>query len=206
MGMAGDASSEHLLPTDFESSGESPMFFKSLLSFFDNLERYVCQILLSFFVIILFLQIALRVCFNYVIPWSEEISRFAFVWFVFFGAAYAARLSAHNRVTIQFKLFPSIVQDVAIILTDIIWIAFNLILIKKSIEIIHDLTEFPYMSPALDWSMAYVYWIFPISFGLMTIRIIQVDVMKYIFKIDIKDVDAVDLEKDKKSVVVADKA
>lgn len=182
------------------------MSLKSLLSVFDNLEGYICQILLSFFVVILFLQIALRVCFNYVIPWSEEVSRFAFVWFVFFGAAYAARLAAHNRVTIQFKLFPSIVQDIAIILTDCIWIGFNLIFIKKSIEVIQDLTEFPYMSPALEWSMAYVYWIFPISFGLMTLRVIQVDVMKYIFKIDIKDVDSVDLEDVKQSVAVADKA
>ncbi len=171
----------------------------------DNFESYVCQILLSFFVVILFLQIALRVCFNYVIPWSEEISRFAFVWFVFFGAAYAARLAAHNRVTIQFKLFPKIVQDISFILTDIIWIIFNLILIKKSIEIIQDLTEFPFMSPALQWSMAYVYWIFPISFALMTIRIIQVNVMKYILNVDIKDVDKVDLEEAKQAMTAADK-
>lgn len=170
------------------------MFAKCLLKIIDNFESYVCQILLSFFVIILFLQIALRVCFDYVIPWSEEISRFAFVWFVFFGAAYAARLSAHNRVMIQFKLFPKIVQDIAMIVTDLIWIGFNLVMIKKSIEVIQDLTEFPFISPALGWSMAYVYWIFPISFGLMTIRIIQVDIMKYVFKIDIKDVDAVEFE------------
>jgi TRAP-type C4-dicarboxylate transport system permease small subunit len=170
------------------------MSAKAIFTLFDKFESYVCQLLLSFFVVILFMQIALRVCFNYVIPWSEEISRFAFVWFVFFGAAYAARLAAHNRVTIQFKLFPKVVQDVATLFTDAIWITFNVILIKKSIEIIQDLTEFPYMSPALEWSMAYVYWIFPISFGLMTLRIIQVDVMKYILKIDIKDVDQIDLD------------
>ncbi len=173
---------------------------KFLLKFLDKFESYVCQILLSFFVVILFLQIALRTCFNYVIPWSEEISRFAFVWFVFFGAAYAARLAAHNRVTIQFKLLPKIFQDIAIIITDIIWIGFNLVMIKKSVEVIRDLTEFPYMSPALEWSMAYVYWIFPISFGLMTIRVIQVDIMKYIFKIEIKDVDSVDLEETKQMI------
>lgn len=173
------------------------MSAKSVFQFFDKLESYVCQILLSFFVIILFLQIALRVCFNYVIPWSEEISRFAFVWFVFFGAAYAARLAAHNRVTIQFKIFPTIVQDIATLLTDAVWIAFNIILIKKSIEIIRDLTEFPYMSPALEWSMAYVYWIFPISFGLMTLRIIQVNIMKFVLKIDLKDVDQIDLDETK---------
>ena len=177
------------------------MFAKRLLKFLDNFESYVCQILLVFFVVILFLQIALRVCFNYVIPWSEEISRFAFVWFVFFGAAYAARLAAHNRVMIQFKLLPKICQDVAMIVTDIIWIGFNAVMIKKSIETIRDLTEFPYMSPALEWSMAYVYWIFPIAFGLMIIRIIQVDIMKYILKIEMKDVDDVDLDEAKQTML-----
>ncbi len=176
------------------------MFVKRLLKVLDNFESYVCQILLSFFVIILFLQIALRVCFNYVIPWSEEISRFAFVWFVFFGAAYASRLAAHNRVMLQFKLFPKVVEDVAMIITDVIWIGFNVVMIVKSIEVIQDLTEFPFMSPALEWSMAYVYWIFPISFGLMTLRIIQVDIMKYLFKIEIKDVDSVDFEETAKMI------
>lgn len=182
------------------------MFAKRLFKLLDNIESYICQILLSFFVVILFLQIALRVCFNYVIPWSEEISRFAFVWFVFFGAAYAARLAAHNRVMIQFKLFPKLVQDIAMIVTDLIWICFNLVMIKKSIEVIQDLTEFPYHSPALEWSMAYVYWIFPISFGLMTLRIIQVDIMKYILKIEIKDVDSVDFEETQNMLSEAEKS
>jgi len=176
------------------------MLARFVLKFLDNFESYVCQVLLSFFVVILFLQIALRVCFNYVIPWSEEISRFAFVWFVFFGAAYAARLAAHNRVMIQFKLFPKYIENIALIATDFIWIAFNVVMIKKSVEVIQDLTEFPYMSPALEWSMAYIYWIFPISFGLMTIRIIQVDIMKYVLKIDVKDVDSIDLEETKKII------
>jgi len=61
------------------------------------------------------------------------------------------------------------------------------------------------MSPALEWSMAYVYWIFPISFGLMTIRIIQVDVMKYVFKIKITDVDSVDIEEIREPLVQAKK-
>ena len=92
------------------------------------------------------------------------------------------------------------------ILTDLIWIAFNLVMIVKSVEIIRDLTEFTYMSPALEWSMAYVYWIFPISFGLMTIRIIQVDIMKYVLKVEVKDVDAIDLEETKQMLVEAEKS
>jgi TRAP-type C4-dicarboxylate transport system permease small subunit len=40
--------------------------------------------------------------------------------------------------------------------------------------------------------MAYVFMIFPIAFSLMTIRIIQVNIMKYVLKIEIADVDKID--------------
>lgn len=168
------------------------MTIKRFFQVLDKAESYICQALLSFFVIILFLQIFLRVCFNYVIPWSEEISRFSFVWFVFFGAAYAARLAAHNRVTIQFKLLPACVGNISMFVADIIWVAFNIIMIVKSVQVVKDLGEFTFYSPALGWSMEYVYWVFPMTFALMTLRIVQVNIMKYVLKIEIEDVDKVD--------------
>ena len=163
-----------------------------ILHILDKAESYICQILLIFFVCLIFLQTVLRGVFSIVLPWSEEASRFAFVWFVFFGAAYAARLSAHNRVVIQFKLFPDWVGNLSMFLMDIIWIVFNCMMIKMSLVIIDDLREFPYLSPAMSLSMEYVYWIFPIAFGLMNIRIIQVNILKYVLKQEIKDVDKVE--------------
>ena len=167
------------------------MSAKKFLHFLDGIENYMAQILLVFFVCILFSQIFLRVAFNYVVTWSEEISRFSFVWFVFFGASYAARLGAHNRVTVQFKLLPKSFEKVLLLLSDMVWIAFNIIMIKESIIVIQDLAKYKYHSPALGLSMEYVYYIFPISFALMTIRIIQVNYMKYILKMELKDVDKV---------------
>lgn len=181
-----------------------------VLKFMDNIESYLCQILLVFFVCLLFLQIVLRLVFSGMhflsgyfpflehyplpasIPWGEELSRFAFVWFVFLGATYAARLAAHNRVTFQFKIFPKIVGIISTLISDVIWIGFNCVMIFYSIRVIKEGFEFPEYSPTLDWVMAYVFMIFPIAFSLMTIRIIQVNIMKYIFKIEIADVDKVD--------------
>lgn len=40
------------------------------------------------------------------ISWTEELVTYMFVWFAYFGASYAARLAAHNRLTFQFKLMP----------------------------------------------------------------------------------------------------
>ncbi len=183
---------------------------KKMFKFLDNLESYVCQILLVFFVCLLFLQIVLRIVFGGVhflsafipllehyplpasLPWGEELSRFAFVWFVFFGATYAARLAAHNRVTFQFKIFPKIVGDLSTILSDIVWVVFNCVMIFYSINVIREGFEYPEYSPTLDWIMAYIFMIFPIAFFLMTVRIIQVNIMKYVLKIEIADVDKID--------------
>lgn len=170
------------------------MTARKILYWLDSLESYISQALLAFFVCVLFSQIFLRVVFDYVITWSEEISRFSFVWFVFFGAAYAARLSAHNRVTVQFTFFPKQVETFCLLLSDLVWIAFNIIMISESLKVIRNLNEFKYHSPALGLSMEYVYWIFPISFALMIIRIIQVNFMRLVLKIEIEDVDKVNPE------------
>lgn len=185
---------------------------KKFLSILDNLESYICQILLVFFVCLLFLQIVLRIVFGGVdflsefipflehyplpasLPWGEELSRFAFVWFVFFGATYAARLAAHNRVTFQFKLFPKIVGNLSTLASDLVWIVFNCIMVYYSINVVREGFEFPEYSPTLDWVMAYIFLIFPIAFTLMTIRIIQVNIMKYIFHIELADVDHIDTD------------
>jgi TRAP-type C4-dicarboxylate transport system permease small subunit len=184
---------------------------RPVLKFLDNIESYICQILLVFFVCLLFLQIVLRLVFSafhalsqYIpilqiyplpasIPWGEELSRMAFVWFVFLGATYAARLAAHNRVTFQFKIFPKIVGDVSTVFSDIVWIAFNCTMIYFSINVIKEGFEYPEYSPTLDWIMAYIFMIFPIAFSLMTIRIIQVNIMKHVLKIEIADVDKIDM-------------
>ena len=165
-----------------------------ILRVLDKLECYVGQLLLVFFICLIFTQTVLRSVFSIVIPWSEEASRFAFVWFVFFGAAYAARLSAHNRVVIQFKLLPEWVGKYSMLITDILWLLFNGMMVKMSFVIIDDLREFPYMSPAMNLSMEYVYWIFPIAFTLMSLRILQVDYIRYILKQEIKDVDKIEAE------------
>ena len=187
---------------------------KKILKFMDNLESYICQVLLVFFVCLLFLQIILRIVFGAVdimsgifpvlehwpfpasLPWGEELSRFAFVWFVFFGATYAARLAAHNRVTFQFKVFPPIIGNISTLMADLVWVVFNCTMVYYSINVIREGLEFPEYSPTLDWVMAYIFFIFPIAFTLMTLRIIQVNIMKYILHIELADVDRIDTGND----------
>ena len=105
------------------------MLKKVLLAILDNFEGYVSQVLLAFFVLILLLQIFLRQ-FGHPLYWTEELARYSFVWFVFFGASYAARLAAHNRVTIQFRPFPKWVGDACMLLSDGVWLFFNIVTVS----------------------------------------------------------------------------
>jgi TRAP-type C4-dicarboxylate transport system permease small subunit len=160
-----------------------------LLKKLDKLENFACQFLLCLFVTLLFIQVLLRVFFNYGVPWSEELSRFAFVWFVFLGASYAARLSAHNRVTFHLRLAPEKVRKFIELTGDLVWITFNTLMTIKSIEVIESMFEFTFYSPALNWSMAYLYLIFPISFTLTSLRIIQVNYLKLFLGVTFQDVE-----------------
>ena len=56
--------------------------------------------------------------------------------------------------------------------------------------------EFPFLSPALDLPMHYIYMLFPFAFTLMTVRIIQVNILKFVYKVELKDVDDVTAELD----------
>lgn len=97
--------------------------------------------------LILLLQIFLRQ-FGHPLYWTEELARYSFVWFVFFGASYAARLAAHNRVTIQFRPFPKWVGDACMLLSDGVWLFFNIVMVVESLTVIRELREFPYATPA----------------------------------------------------------
>lgn len=162
---------------------------KIFLNFMDNFENYSAQVLLAFFVILLFIQVVLRMFWGLTLSWSEELSRFAFVWFVFLGASHGARVCAHSRVSVQFKFLSKKKRDIILGISDLIWIFFNLVMAWKGIVTVVGMFEYPYVSPTLGWSMAYIYLVIPLCFITMTIRIIQVNYMKFILKIDIETLE-----------------
>ncbi|MFO7751540.1 MAG: TRAP transporter small permease [Desulfobacteraceae bacterium] len=167
---------------------------KKTILVLDNIEGHLCKALLSFFVILLFVQVLMRTVFQSSLAWSEECSRFSFVWFAFLGASYAARLGAHNRVVFQFRFFPPAVGIGFQIFADAIWIVFNSIMTVKSIETIQGMIRYPFNSPAMDVPMHYIYMLFPVTFTLMNIRIIQTNILKYVLKRELKDVDDISSE------------
>ncbi|TLF52144.1 TRAP transporter small permease [Halomonas urmiana] len=169
---------------------------KSLLfKIIDSLESVLCQLLLVSFVLLLFAQIVLRNLFNYSLPWGDELATYAFVWFAYLGAAYATKMSAHNRVTFQFKFLPRWVETFCTLLTDLIWIGFNAVFIYLSYDFVFNKMNLFWKSQTLGIPMKYIYLILPIAFVAMTLRILQNNYLKFVKKADLVDPESEEVEK-----------
>jgi TRAP-type C4-dicarboxylate transport system permease small subunit len=167
---------------------------RTIYRFLDNIESYICRTLLAVFVVLLFAQILSRELFNYSFSWSEELATYMFVWFVFFGASYAAKLYAHNRVTFQFKKLPKKLTNIIEGLADLFGVCFNVYFVYLSFNFVFFKMNLFWKSQTLGIPMKYIYLILPIAFTLMTIRIIQANYLKLVKGIDVRDPEQAHVE------------
>ncbi|GIP62806.1 hypothetical protein J32TS6_13610 [Virgibacillus pantothenticus] len=76
-------------------------------------------LILSIMVLLVFLNAVMRYLFNSGITWSEELSRYSFVWLVFLGAIVAFKEGAHIIVDLVVSKLPEKIQKVTFLLTNI---------------------------------------------------------------------------------------
>jgi TRAP-type C4-dicarboxylate transport system permease small subunit len=140
---------------------------------YDHLEEAFCALLVGVMVACLMAQVGVRWTTGMGLAWTEELSRFTFLWTVFVGAALVAKQNSHVRITAQFLLLPVKVRLALRVLTDAIWIGFNLYIAWQSWQIIREGLLFPEISPTLKIVKAYVEVIIPFGFAFMSWRILE---------------------------------
>jgi TRAP-type C4-dicarboxylate transport system permease small subunit len=170
-----------------------------ILKVLDNLENYLCQFLLVFFVVLLFVQIVLRNVFSGSLAWGDELATYAFVWFAYMGAVYAAKMSAHNRVTFQFRFFPRVVEKVCNIFTDLVWVGFNLYFVYLSYDFVFNRMNIFWKSQTMGVPMKYFYMILPLAFLIMSVRILQNMYVKHVMKKQVMDPEDAQIEEMKRT-------
>lgn len=138
-----------------------------------HLEMYVASVFLVLFTILTIIQIIARYVFSFPLDWSEELSRFAFIWFVFLSTSYAVKHQAHVRLTVIVNMLPKLAKKIVQIIALLFLLAFFGFVFYNSFE----LTEFVYQSKQLSAAnrlpMYLVYLSLPVGIGLATLRVIQ---------------------------------
>ncbi len=155
---------------------------KMLKNILDNFEKYCCDFLMVFLVVLLSIQVFYRYLLGTGVAWSEELSRFVFVWTVFLAASYVTQRQQHIRVTVILDMLPKSLKKYVSAFGDGLWVIFNIFIIATSMKIIYSMFEFKNMSAELGINQLYFELIVPISFLLMTIRMIQIYLCKLLIR------------------------
>ncbi|NOI26440.1 TRAP transporter small permease [Vibrio mediterranei] len=144
----------------------------------DNLEAALGGLLLAGIVILITVQVVMRYVFQNALSWSEELTLWTFIWFIWIGIAYAFKERKHVKVTFFQDLLPAKAKRVLEILIDVAIVAFLLTMAYQSYKLI----TLPYVlsqkSVVLNLPIAIMYASAPIGSLLSVFRIIQFYVVK----------------------------
>jgi TRAP-type C4-dicarboxylate transport system permease small subunit len=69
-------------------------------------------------------------------PWTEELTRFIFIWLIYLGIGIGFRKAESARVTVQFKYFPKFLRRASIWIYSVATIGFFLFMFVLGIELI----------------------------------------------------------------------
>src|SRR5690625_3458695 len=120
----------------------------------------------------------MRYVFNNSLTWSEELSRYAFVWFVYASASYAVKYQRHVKfnflVSFFQKYFKSpVYSEIIKLIALALWISFLIFLVYYSFRLVNNQFKFGQVSPANHIPMFLVYLGLPLGAMLMTFRVAQ---------------------------------
>jgi len=131
------------------------------LSFFDH-------ILATFFgatIVVVTAQVLFRYVLNRSLAWTEELSRYLFVWIIFLGAALAIRDATHIRIDMLVTRLPKAAARAIGALTHWLILAFLVLLVVLGFRLVHHTAGTPTPTLRLPENLVY-YAALPVSFLL----------------------------------------
>ncbi|WP_245833033.1 TRAP transporter large permease subunit [Oceanobacillus timonensis] len=161
-------------------SNEPPNFWMKGLSLLDR--RFEEIFIVSGFLIFIIL-INLQVINRYLLPfldignittWTEELSRYLFIFVSFLGASLAIRKRESIQVSILTDKLPTSIQKGLLLSNTLFMFYFSYMMIVNGFELISFQIDTHQTTPALSIPMAVPYSAVPIGFALIMIRLIQI--------------------------------
>lgn len=138
-----------------------------------NFELCIANTALVLLVFVLFIQVTARYCFHIGLAWTEEISRFSFIYFVYISASLAVFRGTHIKVEVIINLLPKKVRNGITVLDTIMQFLFFVIAGIAGTSLVLDMIDFPTLSSSLLLPLYYIYFIIPFAYFLMAVRLVQ---------------------------------
>jgi TRAP-type C4-dicarboxylate transport system permease small subunit len=141
------------------------------------LDSHFEEMVLAFLLFCMMMLSGIQVCMRYVanssLAWSEELTRYSFVWSGFLCIGYSIRRRTELRLDTAVAALPAMVRVVIETLLDIGAFALFSLFLYTGIVILHKTAEINQVSSALQIPMQYIYMAPVAGFLAGIIRTIQ---------------------------------
>ena len=139
----------------------------------EHFEEAIVVVLMALMSVLIGVQIFMRYVMGASLSWSEELSRYFFIWATYIGIAYAVRKDAHIRVTMGTDLLSARGQAYVRVLTHIVFGAFALFVMYQGWFMVEKTLRFGQKSASLGIPMGIIYLAPFTGFLLVLLRLIQ---------------------------------
>lgn len=139
----------------------------------DKLEVFIGAIFLALMVLFTSLQIAGRYIFTAPFPWTEEMTRYMFVWMVFISIGYAVKTGEHIRITFVRMLLKPKWRLYLDIICNILCLGFSVICMCEGYKLLSTIRQGGQTAVSLPIPMWLLYLVMPLGFLLVCLRLIQ---------------------------------
>ena len=103
------------------------------------------------------------------ILWADELNNYLFVWVGFLGAAYVMGNDTHLRFTAILNILPPLGHYITVLTTNLIFIVACFIFMEPLYRVLRTVS----FSGLMRIPLKYVYFVLPLSFGLMCFHCIN---------------------------------
>lgn len=142
---------------------------------YNHLEEYLLVSSLVLNVLIVFIQVVMRTVFRNSLTWSEELSRYLFIWQIWLGTSIALKYREHIRVTLALNYIRSERAKAGLrLVAEVIWFLFCAYMIFNGTELLLSMMGRNALSSGLRVPLVAVYAAFPVSSALVCIRLLGV--------------------------------
>jgi C4-dicarboxylate transporter DctQ subunit len=107
------------------------------------------------------------------LAWIEELCLFGLVWMIFLGLALGLEGGRHIGMRMVLTRMPQASQRAAKLVINVAGVAFSAYLAKIGVAITIFVANSGQTSPTLNISMAWLYVVMPVGFGLLALRYLR---------------------------------
>ncbi len=141
-----------------------------MMAILDRALRYLLVLLMAVLTVSVFLQVLIRFVFKYPLPWTEEVSRIAFVYTIFLGATIAVRQKAHINVDFVLAVLPGGVARALKLAGTLVVGAFLFCMTWQGIAFVR--ATGGQVTPVMQMPFRDLYLVIPASGGLMLLYLV----------------------------------